>query len=82
MSHTHVTAIRPRPRPYDHELEEQVWAALTPLQWSYLQAVVERTGNTDAIELIRNVGQQVVAAQLARIRADLCDARHDHQEQR
>lgn len=77
---SNVTTLRPIERPYDHETEDEVWAALAPIEWSYLQAIVERTGNTEAIALMRRVGEQVVAAQLARIRADILDARHNFGE--
>ena len=78
MSSTTVRNLRPRPRPYDHQRDEDdVWVQASPIEWSVIAAAVERSGVVAAIEAMQPIADQVIAAQLARHHADLLDAHYE-----
>jgi hypothetical protein len=66
-------------RPYDVEREDEVWVALTPLEWSVIVAAVERSNVAAALDPAMRLHDQLIATQVARMRADIRDAEYDRE---
>ncbi len=78
MARSNVSHLRPVAKPYDHEAEDVVWVAATPMEWSVIAAAVERSPFLAAREPMRRIAAEVVDHQLARMKADIVDANADY----